>query len=110
MNENKNIETVKPGIVETVATIFKRGWDANENPTKARTDNYVEQIKKADEKIEDKTLSRRERRYYKKQKERATYGLDIVDYENKNFINKAFFSVAVAAVAVYKTVEIARKL
>ena len=106
MNENQNVEIKKTGLIEAIGSIFKKGWEANEYPTKTRTDVYVEQIKNADEKLEDKTLCKKERKFYKRQKERALLGLDMVDYENKNFINKALFSIAVASVAIYKTAEL----
>ena len=106
MNENQNVDTKRPGLIEAIGSIFKKGWEANDYPTRTRTDIYVEQIKNADDKLEDKSLSKKERKFYKKQKERALLGLDMVDYENKNFINKALFSIAIASVAVYKTAEL----
>lgn len=97
--ENKN-------IFETLALVFIRGWDSNDYTTKARCETYIEEIRQANEKLESGALTRREKKKYIKQKQKATEALEYADLTNKMFINKAFASIAVSAVSIYKIISV----
>ena len=57
----------KRTIFDSIGRVLKKGWEAHDHPTISRTNVYVDQINKAQEKIEDPSISNKERRYYKKQ-------------------------------------------
>ena len=96
----------KRTIFDSIGSVLKRGWEANDHPTISRTNVYVDQINRAQEKIEDTSISKKERKYYIRQKQRGLNGLDQADYENKAFISKTVFHIAIAAVAIYQTAKI----
>ena len=50
----------KRTIFDSIGSVLKRGWEANDHPTISRTNVYVDQINRAQEKIEDPSISNKE--------------------------------------------------
>ena len=92
-------------ILNSIAGIFNKGWDQNDSTTKTVSDVYVEQIKQADEKLKDTSLNKKDRKYYRRQKERNIDNLQMLDFSNKQFIAKCFVNIGVSALAVYKIIN-----
>lgn len=97
-------------LIRKSITDFLNGvWLTNEGPTKVRCDAYKEQLNEANEQIKREDISKKNKRYYKKEKKRAMDGLHKVDVENKEFITKVicgvgftFLSFATAVAAIKK--------
>ena len=98
-------DSILNSIFNSIAGIFNKGWDQNETTTKTVSDIYVEQIKNADDKLNDPTITQKDRKYYRRQKERNIDNLQLLDYSNKQFIAKCFVNIGVSALAVYKIIN-----
>ena len=98
-------DSILNSIFNSIAGIFNKGWDQNENTTKIVSDIYVEQIRSADDKLNDSTLTKKDRKYFRRQKERNIDNLQLLDYSNKQFIAKCFVNIGVSVVAVYKIIN-----
>ncbi len=98
-------DNVLGSIFNSIAGIFNKGWDQNDATTKTVSDIYVEQIKIADDKLNDPAITKKDRKYFRRQKERNIDNLQLLDYSNKQFIAKCFVSIGVSALAVYKVIN-----
>ena len=95
MEEQKSVFS---GLVD----FFHRGWDVNEGLTNARCEAYTSQISNAQEQLNRKDLSKKDRKFFKKEKLQALDGLHNLDIENKDFILKLLFGAGFACLAFAK--------
>ena len=79
-------------IAREGAGLLSKGWDLIAAPTKSRCDAYISQSIYAQEQMQKTDISRRERRYWSKQNDKAMNGL--AEVHNKNC--DTFVSVIVA--------------
>lgn len=98
-------DSVLNSIFNSIAGIFNKGWDQNETTTKKVSDIYVEEIKKADDKLNEPSLTKKDKKYYRRQKERNIDNLQLLDYSNKQFIAKCFVNIGISVFAVYKIIN-----
>lgn len=98
-------DNVLSSLFNSIAGIFNKGWDQNENSTKTISDIYAEQIKIAEDKLNDPAINKKDRKYYRRQKERNIDNLQLLDYSNKQFISKCFVNIGVSALLVYKIIN-----
>ena len=86
MKNKKTAEThPKRSFWNTIAnSIFNRGWDTVSAPSNARCEIYSEQAKFAESELRKDNLSRKDRRFWKKQHDKAMKGLADVHYTNCN--------------------------
>ena len=96
-------------LVELIGSAFLKGWDANEYTTKKLCEVYIEQIQICNEKLRSDNISKKERKFYNKQKEKAIEGLEYADYTNKIFIAKVFSNIVLSLVSIYKVLEVIKK-
>lgn len=98
-------DNIFSAIFNSIAGIFNKGWDQNDSTTKTVSNVYVEQIKQADDKLNDPSINKKDRKYYRRQKERNIENLQLLDISNKQFIAKCFVNIGVSALAVYKIIN-----
>ena len=96
----------KKGVLNGLFGFFSKGWEVNEKPTNARCEAYTSQINNAQEQLKKKDLSKKERKFFKKEKEQGLEGLHCLDVENKEFIIKAICGVGFACLAFVKVASV----
>lgn len=68
--------------INAVTSFLSRGWETINSPTKARCEAYSSQASYAQEQMRKENVSRRERKYWSKQSDKAMNGL--ADVHNTN--------------------------
>lgn len=96
----------KKSIVSGLFGFFNKGWEVNDKPTNARCEAYTNQINNAQEQLKRKDLSKKERKFFKKEKDQGLDGLHYLDLENKEFIIKAICGVGFACLAFAKAASV----
>lgn len=94
------------GILDGLFGFFNKGWEVNEGPTKARCDAYTSQAQEAQSRMNQEGISIKEKKFYRKERNRALEQLHIVDIENKDFIVKVICGVGFACLAFSKILDI----
>ena len=97
------------GILDGLFAFLNKGWEANEGPTKARCDVYTTQAQEAQNKMNQEGIPIKEKKFYKKERNRALEQLHIADVENKDFIVKVICGVGFACLAFTKAVTTLQK-
>ena len=82
----------KGGIFDSIMNFFGKGWSYVGNPSQARCDAYEQQINYAQQQITRDDLSRKEKKFWKKERNNGMRGL--ADVHNKN--NETFIKVICA--------------
>ena len=96
----------KKSVVSGLFGFFNKGWEVNEKPTNARCEAYTNQINNAQEQLKRKNLSRKERKFFKREKEQGFNELHCLDVENKEFIVKVICGVGFACLAIAKAASV----
>lgn len=80
-------------IVSGVTSFLSKGWDLIANPTKARCDAYSSQSTYAQEQMRKADVSKRDRRYWTKQNNKAMNGLAEVHKKNSETFASALVAI-----------------
>ena len=86
----------------SLSSFFIRGWEQNLTPTKIRCNVLQSQVFDASEQLKRNDLTKKERKYYKKEKQRGIDGICEADESNKEFIVKALCSIGIAVIGFHK--------
>ena len=74
-------------------SFLTRGWDYVTKPSDARCDIYKAQFEEADSEAKKEDISKKDKKYWRKQKEKAINGLDAVHRENNETFIKAICAI-----------------
>jgi len=80
-------------VVNGVTSFLSKGWELISGPTKARCDAYTSQSTYAQEQMRKSDVSRRDRRYWAKQNNKAMNGLTEVHNKNSDTFVGAIFAI-----------------
>lgn len=80
-------------IVSGVTSFLSKGWDLIATPTKARCDAYSSQSTYAQEQMRKANVSKRDRKYWTKQNNKAMNGLAEVHNKNSDTFVSAIFAI-----------------
>ena len=70
-----------------------RGWDYITKPSDVRCDIYKSQFEQADSEAKKENISKKEKKYWRKEKEKAINGLGTVHRENSETFIKAICAI-----------------
>lgn len=76
-----------PKFIGAVVNFFNRGWDYVIGPSKARTSAYEQQIDYAQEQMKRDDLSRKDKKFWKKERNSGLNGLaNVHNTNNETFV------------------------
>ena len=93
-NRNKNYNG-RSSIVSSIADLLSKGWETIVVPSNARCEAYSTQAKFAQEKMCQYSISRRERKFWVRENDKAMDGLADVHNTNGGIFIKAICAVGV---------------
>lgn len=88
-----------------IGGFFSKGWDLVCPSSKATTDEYATLANMAREKLSQPGISRRERRYWTKQLDKAQQGLNGVHTENGNIFVRVVTGMIAGGLLVYNIIN-----
>ena len=74
-------------------SFLTRGWDYITKPSDVRCDIYKSQFEQADSEAKKENISKKEKKYWRKEKEKAINGLGTVHRENSETFIKAICAI-----------------
>lgn len=82
--------------------VIDKGWEYVNGPSKTLCDEYSSQAQQAQEKMGQADISRRERRFWRKERNSAIAGISNVHRENNDTFVKVICGIGVSAIAFLK--------
>ena len=83
----QNANKQNKGIIGSVVNFLGRGWDYVIGPSKSRCNAYEQQIDYAQEQMKREDLSRKDKKFWKKERNAGMNGLaDVHNSNNETFI------------------------
>ena len=83
-------------------SIFGKGWETVSAPSNARCKIYSEQAEYAQDELKKENLSRRDRRFWRKEQDKAMKGLADVHYTNCDHFVALVCGIGVTLLVVKK--------
>jgi len=93
MKNNHKKEHRGNSIFSSISNFLTKGWETIHSPSKARTDAYAGQASIAQEEMRKEGISRKERKYWSKQNDKAMNGLAAVHETNGDIFVKAICAI-----------------
>lgn len=82
--------------------VIDKGWEYVNGPSKTLCEEYSSQAQHAQEKMGQEDISRRERRFWRKERNSAISGISNVHRENNDTFVRVIFGIGVSAIAFLK--------
>ena len=105
MGYNNNRNTKKSAFesaVSAVANFLSKGWDIIATPSKTRCEAYAAQASYAREQMYKDGISRKERKYWSKQNDKAMDGLAEVHHTDSETLINTVVAVGAGLLLVYR--------
>ena len=101
-NQKKPNKSVFGSAVSAVASFLSKGWDIVETPSQTRCEAYASQAAYAQEHMHKDGISRKERRYWSKQNDKAMNGLAEVHHTDSDTLVNTVVAVGAGLLLAYK--------
>ena len=88
--------------VQSISNFLSKGWETITGPIKARCDIYVNQAEQAQVEMRKENISRKERKFWAKQNDKAQNGLAEVHALNSDTFVKAIAAVGAGLLIGFK--------
>ena len=90
---NQAYQKAKPGIWSNLISFASKGWEIITTPSDAQCKSYYNQAEVAQEQMLKKDLSRKERRFWSKERDKAMNGLANVHETNSDTFVKSLMAL-----------------